>query len=163
MKAKRRYVAQNVFHARTLPGLGNARITRLAAPGDVIPPAASRQAYPPHRLSAPRHPLAGRAATCQLAALDGHAGLRARTPGSRRAWPSRRIRLPGQAPPRKRTVVHSPLRGQPIPVVLERVARHGHRGALGRAQHVACARISDLAGKRSRRLYPSRCARAPRP
>lgn len=38
MKAKRRYVAQNVFHARTLPGLGNARITRPAAPGDVIPP-----------------------------------------------------------------------------------------------------------------------------
>ena len=37
MKAKRRYVAQNVFHARTLPGLGNARITRLAAPGDAIP------------------------------------------------------------------------------------------------------------------------------
>lgn len=37
MKAKRRYVAQNVFHARTLPGLGNARITRLAAQGDAIP------------------------------------------------------------------------------------------------------------------------------
>lgn len=37
MKAKRRYVAQNVFHARTLPGLGNARITRPAAPGDAIP------------------------------------------------------------------------------------------------------------------------------
>ena len=37
MKAKRRYVAQNVFHARTLPGLGKARTTRLAAPGDAIP------------------------------------------------------------------------------------------------------------------------------
>ena len=37
MKTKRRYVAQNVFHARTLPGLGNARITRLAAQGDAIP------------------------------------------------------------------------------------------------------------------------------
>ena len=37
MKAKRRYVAQNVFHARTLPGLENARITRLAAQGDAIP------------------------------------------------------------------------------------------------------------------------------
>ena len=37
MKAKRRYVAQNVFHARTLPGLGKARITRLAALGDAIP------------------------------------------------------------------------------------------------------------------------------
>ena len=53
MKAKRRYVAQNVFHARTLPGLGNARITRLVAPGDVIPPcAASRISIPPHHLSA---------------------------------------------------------------------------------------------------------------
>ncbi len=102
MKAKRRYIAQNVFHARTLPGLGNARITRLAAPGDAIPCAASRISIPPHRLSAHTAPaLVGRAANCQLAALDGHAGNRARTPGNRRAWPSQRIpRSPGQAPPR---------------------------------------------------------------
>ena len=56
MKAKRRYVAQNVFHARTLPGLGNARITRLAAPGDAIPPRGVENKYRRAISQPTRHP-----------------------------------------------------------------------------------------------------------
>ena len=78
MKAKRRYVAQNVFHARTLPGLGKARITRLAAPGHAIPLRGVENKHTATSSLSPRGPRDGprRRGKKALAALDGHARLR---------------------------------------------------------------------------------------
>ena len=113
MKAKRRYVAQNVFHARTLPGLGNARITRLAAQGDAIPLRGVENKHTAALSLSPHGTHAGRSSR-KLPASSPRwpCRARARTPGSRRAWQSRRIpRLPGQAPPRSAPSCTLPCEG----------------------------------------------------